>query len=248
MPFLTVSRLQAGYESSNVLSEISFEAEKAEVVAVVGANGAGKSTLLKAVSGVLPCRAGEVRLEGHDITSMSAQQRSIAGVALCPEGRGIFNSLSVRENLMMGAVPLYRRESSRAAKELVASQFDYAFDLFPFLVDKSDQLGGSLSGGQQQMLAIARALMSKPRLLLLDEPSMGLAPTIASTIFSAIRSLAAEYTILVCEEKPAEVCNIAQRAVLLRGGRLMSVENPRELVDRTDLTSTYFGVQGKTGS
>src|SRR6185437_14007829 len=185
---LEVSALDAGYGNTQVLHGISLRVEHGQSVCLVGANGAGKTTLLRCLAGLLRPRAGAILVEGVDISRASASVRLDHGVTLVPEGRRVFAPLTVRENLEMGA---FRRLWPRRDRA-VASDMDMVFDLFPRLRERQKQAAGLLSGGEQQMLAIGRALMSRPRLLLLDEPSMGLAPRVVQGIFAIIRRLNAE--------------------------------------------------------
>ena len=209
---LEVDALSSRYGRITALSEVSLRVDDGELVALVGANGAGKSTLLRALSGVQPIAAGSVRFEGSDITKMSSRDRVRMGIVQVPEGRQVFGPLSVEDNLRLGA---YVRPPGE-----VAAGLERVYGLFPILAQKRLEAAGTLSGGQQQMLAIGRALMTRPKLLLLDEPSMGLAPRLVAEIFAIIRSLKnAATTILLVDQNARAALSIADRAYVLEVGR-----------------------------
>lgn len=233
---LEVTGLAAGYGAIQVLRDVTFSLPKNGVLAVIGANGAGKTTLLSAISGVIKPNAGRVVFDGKDVTGMPAEKRAKAGVAHCPEGRGIFNTLSVEENLLIGTFP--DRQHVRAQR---ADRLREAFERFPILADRRKNMGGQLSGGQQQMLAFARALMSSPQVLLLDEPSLGLAPSVTSEIYQAIASMpSAGVTTVVVEEGAARALDVATHVVVLRDGKV-ALEAPRQQVDESMIVRAYFG-------
>ena len=238
---MTALRLRAAVASSRygaveVLQDITVEVGEGEIVAVLGANGAGKTTLLRTISGVLVRSAAEITLDGEDMTRLSAAARVRAGVVHVPEGRRIFPDLTVQENL---EVPAFARRAGTADREAC---FDRVFDLFPLLAERRGQRASGLSGGQQQMLAIGRALMSAPRLLMVDEASLGLAPTTTETMFEALARLGAEgLSILLVEQNARASLGIANRAYVLERGRLRLSGSAAELLTDERVASTYLG-------
>jgi branched-chain amino acid transport system ATP-binding protein len=207
-----------------VLWNVSLTVRRGETVAIVGPNGAGKTTLVGSITGLVPPKSGRVRIGGVDVTGLAPERRASRGMALVPERRGIFAPLTVRENLMMGA---YARRAKRAELQ---SDIDDVFSLFPPLVRYRDAIAGSLSGGEQQMVAIGRALMAKPTLLLLDEPSLGLAPKVRAENFGALARLAQRgVTILLVEQNLRLAARICQRAYLMQRGRIVGTETSDEL-------------------
>ncbi len=232
---LEVDALSSRYGRIAALSEVSLRVEHGELVALVGANGAGKSTLLRALSGVQPVATGSVRFEGADITRMSARDRVRRGIVQVPEGRQVFGPLSVEDNLRLGA---FVRPSAE-----IATGLDKVYGLFPVLASKRDEAAGTLSGGQQQMLAIGRALMTHPKLLLLDEPSMGLAPRLVTEIFATIRSLMqAGTTILLVDQNARAALSVADRAYVLEVGRIALTGAGNELLDNPAVQQAYLGL------
>jgi len=230
---LQIERLSSGYERLRALHSVSMEVPEHGLVAVIGRNGAGKSTLLRAISGVQPIFDGRIRLDGVDITAAPARKRVAAGIAHAPEGRQVFAELSIEDNLMLGA---YR------SRRNLATQLDKMYALFPFLKERRHGSAGALSGGQQQMLALARALMASPRLLLLDEPSMGLAPLIVEEIFRIIGRLKSEGTaILLVEQNALLALGIADRAYVLETGEVIAEGTGRELLTDMRVKSAYIG-------
>jgi branched-chain amino acid transport system ATP-binding protein len=233
---LRIESVKVSYGAIEAVKGVDLEVRSGEVVTIIGANGAGKSTLLKAVVGLEPVAAGRVFIDGKDCTTVPAHQRVSLGVALSPEGRGVFGDQTVRENLMLGAysLKLGPRESEVAIER--------EFERFPRLKERQGQLSGTLSGGEQQMLAIARALMSRPRLLLLDEPSLGLAPLIIKDIFDAIRRLRESgLTILLVEQMAKQALGVADRAYVLETGRITLEGSGRELLDNPKVKAAYLG-------
>ncbi len=232
---LSVRAMVLGYGSIVAVRGIDLDVGTGELVAVIGANGAGKTTSLKGIAGALPVRAGSIVFDGEDITRLPVHERVRRGMSLVPEGRGIFARLTVAENLDMGA---YLRRDAAG----VRSDVERSYALFPRLGERRRQLAGTLSGGEQQMLAIARALMGRPRLLLLDEPSMGLAPLITRRIFDTIRSIAAErVSILLIEQNARAALELAGRAYVLEGGRV-TLEGPAgELLSSDAVRQAYLG-------
>ncbi len=232
---LEVDALSSRYGRITALSEVSLRVDDGELVALVGANGAGKSTLLRALSGVQPIAAGSVRFEGSDITKMSSRDRVRMGIVQVPEGRQVFGPLSVEDNLRLGA---YVRPPGE-----VAAGLERVYGLFPILASKRLEAAGTLSGGQQQMLAIGRALMTRPKLLLLDEPSMGLAPRLVAEIFAIIRSLkSAATTILLVDQNARAALSIADRAYVLEVGRVALAGRGDELLVDPAVQHAYLGL------
>ena len=232
---LEVSALSSRYGRIPALSEVSLRVARNELVALVGANGAGKTTLLRVLSGVQTAAGGSVRFEGSDVTRASPRQRVKMGIVQVPEGRQVFGPLSVEDNLRLGAFVRPAAEIARALERV--------FALFPILATKRREAAGTLSGGQQQMLAIGRALMAAPKLLLLDEPSMGLAPRIVAEIFAIIRSLRdAATTILLVDQNARGALAIADRAYVLEVGRIALSGTGGELLGNPKVQQAYLGL------
>jgi branched-chain amino acid transport system ATP-binding protein len=234
---LEVEDLRVAYGKIAALKGISFHVEEGEVVTLIGANGAGKTTTLKTMSGVRPVSSGHIRFEGRDITRLASHKRVALGICQAPEGRGIFPGMSVAENLEMGAY--LRRDRKSAAK---AEDLERVLNLFPRLRERFGQAGGSMSGGEQQMLAIGRALMSRPRLLLLDEPSMGLAPMLIRQIFRIISEINSQgTTVLLVEQNAAQALRRAHRAYVLETGMIVKEGAGRTLLDDAAVRAAYLG-------
>jgi branched-chain amino acid transport system ATP-binding protein len=233
---LEVRSVTAGYGAFTALWDASLSVAAGEVVAVVGPNGAGKTTLLRVISGLLPTRAGALVLDGAPLTGRPAHEVVARGIAHVPEGRRLFPALTVADNLKMGAyLPAARRRFAESVERVYA--------LFPVLAERRGQRAGSLSGGEQQMLAIGRALMSRPKLILLDEPSMGLAPVMVLRVFDLIRRVREEgYTILVVEQNVRQVLKIADRAYLLEVGRIRAEGRAAELSEDEFVRKAYVGL------
>ncbi len=230
-----MSGLRVSYGGINAVKGIDFTVRAGEMVTLIGANGAGKTTTLKALTGLLRPASGSVRYNGEDIVAVPVYQRVKMGIALVPEGRGIFPRLTVEENLDMGA---YSRDDSVAA----GADRDRVYALFPRLAERRRQTGGTLSGGEQQMLAIGRAMMSRPRLLLLDEPSMGLAPLMVQKIFATIRAIAAEgVTILLVEQNAKLALEICQRGYVMESGEITLHDNVQALLANPQVRRAYLG-------
>ena len=230
---LSLEKLQVSYGAVQAVRSLDLTVGEGELVALLGPNGAGKSSTIGAITGLVPAR-GRVRLSGTDISMFSAEARVARGIAISPEGRRVFANLTVGENLRMGAA--LRRDPAGIRRDT-----DRFLDLFPVLRERFAQPAGTLSGGEQQMLAIARALMSRPRLLLLDEPSLGLAPLIVTRIFDFIGELkAGGLTLLVVEQNAAQAMRFADRVYVLAAGEVRFVGTPADL-DGTDLMSVYVG-------
>jgi branched-chain amino acid transport system ATP-binding protein len=236
-PALVVGSLTAGYGRVSVLHADGLEVADGEMVTVVGANGAGKSTLLKVIAGLVAPREGTVSFEGRDVTRLKAERRVDQGMALVPEGRRLFGPLTVAENLELGA---YSRR--RSGPDALAAVRETVFELFPRLSERSSQPAATLSGGEQQMLAIGRALMSSPRLLLLDEPSLGLAPLVVKEIFAALDKLrAGGVTVLLVEQDARLALKHADRGYVLRTGRVALSGTAADLVADDDVRLIYLG-------
>ena len=227
--------LRAGYGSIRVLHGIDFEAKEGEIVALLGANGAGKTTTLRALSGIIPAR-GAILLDGQDVIAMSADKRAQRGIAHIPQGRGTFVDFTVAENLALGAYLLRDKAAIRSA-------LDYWDDIFPWLAARRNQPAGSLSGGEQQMLAVARALMTKPRILMCDEPSLGLAPTTTQSLFSLLDRLSNErgMAILLVEQNARLTLKIAHRAYVIESGEMKLAGSAAELRDNPLIRQAYLG-------
>jgi branched-chain amino acid transport system ATP-binding protein len=224
------------YGRIQALHGISLSVAEGEIVALIGANGAGKSTTMRAISGLRPVASGSIRFNGEDITRLRADLRVVRGVSQSPEGRGIFPGMTVRENLEMGA---YTRRD-RAA---IVADLDRTFTLFPRLEEREKQVGGTLSGGEQQMLAVGRALMSRPKLLLLDEPSMGLAPMLIQQIFDIIVEINQQgTTVLLVEQNAQQALSRAHRAYVLETGRIVKSGTGAELLHDPSVKDAYLGV------
>jgi branched-chain amino acid transport system ATP-binding protein len=233
---LKLESVQVSYGAIQAVKGVNLEVRAGEVVAIIGANGAGKSTLLKCIAGLEPVAGGRILVDGEDCTMMPAHQRVGIGIAMSPEGRGVFGDQTVIENLMLGA---YSRRKSPAAIE---AAIEREFARFPVLKERRNQFSGTLSGGEQQMLAISRALMSEPRLCLLDEPSLGLAPLIIKDIFNAIRQLRASgLTILLVEQMAKQALSVADRAYVLETGCITLEGSGRELLNDSKVKAAYLG-------
>ena len=235
---LTIENLTASYGAITALHAISLQVSEGELVALLGSNGAGKSTTLKSICGVLRPVQGTITFLGEEIANRAPEAILKKGISMVPEGREIFGSLAVEENLRLGAFTTYERDRYRA-------DLDEMFALFPILKERFHQAGGLLSGGEQQMLAIARALMSHPRLLMLDEPSLGLSPTMTDQIFELITGLRERgTTILLVEQNAERALEIADRAYLLSTGTIEFSGTAEEIERRVDIASVYFGDEG----
>ncbi len=233
-PLLSLNNITSAYGRIKVLHELALTIAPGETVALVGANGAGKSTLLRVISGLQPA-SGEIRFDGSDLSRGDAADRVRRGIVQVPEGRQVFSGLSVEDNLMLGAY-------TRNDKAAIAEDLEKQYQRFPILKDKRRQTAGTLSGGQQQMLAMGRALMGRPRLLLLDEPSMGLAPLIIEQIFDIVRELKAEgITQFVVEQNAAEALAVADRGYVLETGHIVASGEGAALLDNDSVKAAYLG-------
>ncbi len=234
-PVLQVSDLRVHYGAIEALRGISLEVPAGEVVALIGANGAGKTTTLRAISKMIRPSGGSVRFLGEDVTRLPSHQVVARGMAHAPEGRGIFLNLTLRENLMLGA---YLRRDAAG----IAQDEKRAYALFPILAERRDQIAGTLSGGEQQMLAVGRALMSRPKLLLLDEPSLGLAPQLVERIFGALREVnEGGVALLLVEQNAHKALQLAHRAYVLETGNIVMSGTGRELLASPEVRKAYLG-------
>ncbi|WP_037361650.1 ABC transporter ATP-binding protein [Amycolatopsis orientalis] len=236
MTLLELSDVSVHYGRIQAVSGLSITVDEGEIVTLIGANGAGKSTTMRAISGIRPISAGSIRFDGEDISRLRGDLRVVRGISQAPEGRGIFPGMTVLENLDMGA---YARKDRKNLKP----DFDRVFELFPRLAERKTQVGGTMSGGEQQMLAIGRALMAKPRLLLLDEPSMGLAPQFIQQIFRIISEINRQgTTVLLVEQNAQQALSRAHRAYVLETGQITKTGTGQELLADTSIKEAYLGV------
>jgi branched-chain amino acid transport system ATP-binding protein len=236
---LKVRNLEAGYGPIKVLKQVSLHVSAGEIVTLIGANGAGKSTLLRALAGLLEPWGGEVLFEGRPIRGLAAERVVDLGIALVPEGRQVFAAMSVHENLLLGGYVAARRGRRR---DDGAAALDRVYELFPVLRERSAQLAGTLSGGEQQMLAMGRALMTDPRLLMMDEPSMGLAPLVVRDIFKAVARLREEgRTVLLVEQNARAALKIADRGYVIETGRLVLEGESDFLLNDREVQRAYLG-------
>ena len=232
---LESKNLNVHYGVIHALKDVSLTVDKGEIVTLIGANGAGKTTTLRTISGLIKATSGQVILEGKDITNLPAPQRVELGLSQVPEGRRIFPEMTVLENLELGAF-------LRKDKQGIKKDIEHIYELFPILGDRRKQTAGTLSGGEQQMLAIGRALMSKPRLLLLDEPSMGLAPLLVREIFEIIKNINSEgTTVLLVEQNASMALSIANRAYVLETGSIVITGTGEELMKSDRIQKAYLG-------
>ena len=232
---LEISGIDVVRGETQVLWGVSLEVHLGERVAILGSNGAGKSTLLAAVTGLLPLRRGDIRFKGSSLLGKKAHQITQLGVAMVPEGRRVYRDMTVLENLEMGAYP-------KRGRNQLGQTMERILQIFPVLDQRRDQRAGTLSGGEQQMLAIGRALMSRPELLLIDELSLGLAPLITKEIYRALDSLAEETTILMVEQNVEQALNHSQRAYILESGRMTRNGRSPELMEDADIRRAYLGI------
>ena len=233
---LEVKNIDAGYAGFQALFGVSMPVKAGEAVAVIGSNGAGKTTLLRVLSGLLPATGGEMTMNGTSLRTTPPHKIIETGIAHVPESRRLFPKMTVEDNLRMGAyIP--------AARSKIAERLDYVYGLFPRMKERRTQLAGTMSGGEQQMCAIGRALMSSPKLILLDEPSMGLAPVIVQQVFDLVRRIKSEgYTVLIVEQNVQQVLKVADRAYLLEVGRIHASGSAAELLASDDIRKAYLGL------
>ena len=235
MALLEVKDLEVNYGLIKAIKGVSFEVNKGEIVSLIGANGAGKTTIMHAVNGLIPKAAGTVTLAGEDITHTPAHKLIYKGLSQVPEGRRVFQELTVFENLQMGHYIV-------KDKNAFSAKLEQMYSYFPILKERSSQIAGTLSGGEQQMLAMSRALMSSPELLLLDEPSMGLSPLYVNTIFEIIKKVnEAGTTVLLVEQNAKKALGIADRAYVLEIGKMVKTGTGKELLDDEDIIKAYLG-------
>ena len=232
---LTVENLEVYYSAIQALKGISFHVESGEVVSLIGSNGAGKTSTLRALSGLIPA-SGRIEFDGQELQSCPAYKRVSRGIAQSPEGRGVFPQMSVLENLEMGAY-------SRSDKLQIKKDIEHCFSLFPRLSERYQQMAGTLSGGEQQMLAISRALMCKPKMLLLDEPSLGLAPLVVAQIFEIVKKLNKEekMTVLLVEQNARMALKISHRAYVLETGKIVLQDSAANLLNNEAVQKAYLG-------
>ncbi len=235
---LELRNISTFYGRIRALEEVSLEVNAGEIVSLIGANGAGKTTLLNSISGITPPKQGWILLDGQDIARLAPEAIVREGISQVPERRQVFGDLTVHDNLTLGAYLRLRRREGQA----VGQDMDYVFDLFPLLKERYKQLAGTLSGGEQQMLAIGRGLMARPKVLLLDEPSLGLAPILVQHIFQAIQQLReANTTILLVEQNARAALNISDRAYVLKTGRVVLAGTAQELIANEEVQRAYLG-------
>ena len=234
---LELRNVNAAYGNIQVLHNIDIEINSGEIITLIGANGAGKSTTLMAISGIVPVRSGKILFEGEPIHKLSPEKLVAKGICQVPEGRRIFPQLTVQENLDMGA---FLRNDTAAIK----ADLDYVFSLFPILADRKGQDGGTLSGGEQQMLAMSRALMARPKLLLLDEPSMGLAPLFIKQIFEIVKKINKEHntTIFLVEQNANMALHVADRGYVIENGVITISDSSENLLKNQDIQKAYLGI------
>jgi branched-chain amino acid transport system ATP-binding protein len=230
---LEIRDIHVHYGKIAALKGVTVDVDQGEIVTLIGANGAGKSTTLKTISGLRPLSSGRIVFDGKDISRMPGHRRVLAGIGQAPEGRGIFPGMTVTENLLMGAY---------ARKGELNNDLDEVFELFPRLAERKNQAGGTMSGGEQQMLAIGRALMTQPKVLLLDEPSMGLAPVLVTQIFSIVQEINRRgTTVLLVEQNAQQALQVADRAYVLETGMIVKSAAARELLDDPQVRAAYLG-------
>lgn len=234
---LKLENIQSGYGNTLAIKDVSLEVKEGEIITLIGANGAGKSTTLMTICGVVPSRGGKISLDGTEIQGLAPDEIVKMGVCQVPEGRHIFPQLSVKENLDMGAF-------LRTDTEEVKKDMEYVYSLFPILAERRNQDGGNLSGGEQQMLAMSRALMARPKVLLLDEPSMGLAPLVIKQIFEIIKKINAESntTIFLVEQNANQALHIADRGYVMENGTITLTGQAQELLENSEIQKAYLGI------
>ncbi len=235
---LSVKQLKVAYGAIAAVKGIDFEVRKGELVALIGSNGAGKTTTMKAITGLLPAQSGSIEFAGQSIVGKAAWDIASSGMAMVPEGRGVFARMTILENLYMGAYALQSASTKASEQEGI----DRAFATFPRLKERKDQLAGTLSGGEQQMLAMARALMSRPNMLLLDEPSMGLSPIMVEKIFDVVRDISQQgVTVLLVEQNAKVALQMADRAYVMESGLISASGDAKELLHDPRVRAAYLG-------
>ncbi|MBF8259122.1 MAG: Branched-chain amino acid ABC transporter ATP-binding protein [Actinobacteria bacterium] len=235
---LRIKNLESGYGRLKVLKKVTMHIRQGEIVTIIGANGAGKTSLLRTVSGLIRARSGEILFDMKDIGELSPEKIVFLGCSLVPEGRQVFAPLTVRENILLGAYPQLRKKRGAAVRD----DIERVYGIFPRLKEREKQLAGTLSGGEQQMLAIARALMARPKLIMMDEPSMGLAPLIMKDIFSVITRLRKEgNTVLLVEQNAKAALAIADRGYVIETGRIVMEGTAEDLLSNREVQRAYLG-------
>lgn len=235
---LRIENLESGYDNLKVIQNLSIQVNPGEIVSIIGANGAGKTTLLKTITGLLRPLSGKILFDGQDISRTSTQKIVYLGCSLVPEGRQVFAPMTVRENLILGGYVQYKRKQGKA----VLQDLERIYQLFPRLMERETQFAGSLSGGEQQMLAIGRAMMARPKLVMMDEPSMGLAPLVIKEIFSIVRMLRDEgATVLLVEQNAKAALRLADRGYVLETGKVILEGSADELLENDDVKCAYLG-------
>ena len=235
---LKIRNLESGYGKLRVLKNISMHVSSGEIVTIIGGNGAGKSTLLKTVSGFIETKSGDIFFNKKNICKLPPEKIVLMGCTLVPEGRQVFATMTVKENLILGGFVQYKKKN----KEVINEKLNQIYNLFPILKERERQLAGTLSGGEQQMLAIGRALMSEPTLIMMDEPSMGLAPLIVKNIFEIILKLREnDNTILLVEQNARAALGIADRGYVMETGQIVLEGTSQELLDNSDVQRAYLG-------
>ena len=235
---LRIKNLESGYGRLKVLKKVTMHIRQGEIVTIIGANGAGKTSLLRTVSGLIRARSGEILFDMKDIGELSPEKIVFLGCSLVPEGRQVFATLTVRENILLGAYPQLRKKRGAAVRD----DIERVYGIFPRLKEREKQLAGTLSGGEQQMLAIARALMARPKLIMMDEPSMGLAPLIMKDIFSVITRLRKEgNTVLLVEQNAKAALAIADRGYVIETGRIVMEGTAEDLLSNREVQRAYLG-------
>ncbi|HEY7527678.1 MAG TPA: ABC transporter ATP-binding protein [Candidatus Deferrimicrobiaceae bacterium] len=235
---LRIKNLESGYGRLKVLKKVTMHIRAGEIVTIIGANGAGKTSLLRTISGLIRARSGEIHFDLQEIGTLPTEKIVFRGCSLVPEGRQVFAPMTVRENILLGAYPQYRRRLGDAVRQ----DLDRVYGIFPRLKERERQLAGTLSGGEQQMLAIARALMARPKLIMMDEPSMGLAPLIIKDIFAIVTRLRREgNTVLLVEQNAKAALGIADRGYVLETGRIIMEGTAEDLLSNREVQRAYLG-------
>jgi len=235
---LRIKNVESGYGRLKVLKKVTMHIGAGEIVTIIGANGAGKTSLLRTISGLLPTRSGEILFDSKEIGNLPAEKIVFLGCSLVPEGRQVFAPMTVKENILLGAYPQYRKKRGDRVRE----DLERIYGLFPRLKERERQFAGTLSGGEQQMLAIARSLMARPKLIMMDEPSMGLAPLVIKDIFSTIKRLRGEgSTVLLVEQNAKAALGIADRGYVLETGRIIMEGTSEDLLSNREVQRAYLG-------
>ena len=244
MTLLEAQDVVVGYGNTRVLKGVSIGLREGEALAVLGANGAGKSTLMMTLAGLLRPWEGRIRFEGRDITDVPAEERPVIGIVLAPEGRGIFATLSIEENLLMGATCLSRRYRGAEARQRTADALERVYTMFPVLGKRRKDRGSNLSGGQQQMLAIGRALAAEPKVLLMDEPCMGLAPKVGNEVYAALEELRRHgQSLIVVEESSRRALDFVDKACVIKVGEKVLEDDASAMKEDERLIEAYFGIE-----